>query len=83
MTYGSTHIEEKTTTGKKTQKIASAVNLVARLPEGDCFVFILGAGNESPNLETLANWIEGLPGLRSNPQCRPDNLRVWFQWFYH
>ncbi len=70
-------------TDKKTQKIAGAVSLVARLPEGDCLVFILGAGNESSNLEALANWIEGLPGFRSNPQYRPDNPWVWFQWFYH
>ncbi len=59
-------------TNRKTQKIVYAVNLMARLPGGDCPVFILGAGNESNNLGALTSWIEGQKDLLAMEQ--PDFL---------
>ena len=50
---------------RKALQIASSINLVAQLPDGDALVHILGAGDETSNLEALSKWIQGQEDLTS------------------
>ncbi len=68
-------------TDRKTQKIARSINLLARLPDGDALVHVLGDGNESTNLEALRHWVEGQEDLLTIEQ--PDFLVEQFIYRLH
>lgn len=57
-------------TNRKALQIASSINLVAQLPEGDALIHILGNGDESSNLEALSNWVRGQVDLTT--EIQPD-----------
>ena len=51
---------------KKALQIASSINLVAQLPDGEALVHILGRGDETSNLEALSTWIQSQEDLTSH-----------------
>ena len=56
-------------TNRNAKRIASSINLMAQLPDGDSLVYVLGTGNETSNIEALANWVEGQSDLLSLEQA--------------
>ena len=46
------------------RRLASAIQVALRIPEGDALVFLIGRGHEASNLDALETWvIETLPQL--------------------
>lgn len=46
------------------RRLASAIQVALRIPDGDALVFLIGRGHEASNLDALETWvIETLPQL--------------------
>lgn len=44
--------------GQTCRRLAEAMQRAMMIPEGDEFVFLIGSGNESSNLEALETWVK-------------------------
>ncbi|WP_150304335.1 hypothetical protein [Pseudomonas saliphila] len=46
------------------RRLASAIQVALRIPDGDALVFLIGRGHETSNLDALETWVkEALPQL--------------------
>ena len=46
------------------RRLASAIQVALRIPDGDSLVFLIGRGHEASNLDALETWVkETLPQL--------------------
>ncbi|WP_425221463.1 hypothetical protein [Pseudomonas sp.] len=46
------------------RRLARAIQVALRIPEGDALVFLIGRGHEASNLDALETWVtETLPQL--------------------
>ncbi|WOD11546.1 hypothetical protein RPW65_01295 [Pseudomonas sp. NyZ704] len=46
------------------RRLASAIQVALRIPDGDALVFLIGRGHEASNLDALETWVkETLPQL--------------------
>jgi len=50
---------------RKALQIANSINLIAKMPDGDALVHILGNGDESTNIDALSHWIQSQVDLLS------------------